>query len=409
MTTLETETCRWDANAFEHQVEARVQGLTNEGVQPGQAILFPAVPTADTVWTLHALIRIGAAAMPIAPNLSEERQAMLNQARHAPVPPNTWLRLATSGSTGQPKIVDLNQTQIEASATGSRTRLGHSDTDRWLCCLPLHHIGGLSILLRTALYGTTSVLHSGFDPRAVSEAIDDRDIHLVSLVPTMLKRVLDVRDGRAFPRSLRAILLGGAPCPPVLLDRCREIDAPVALTWGMTETASQVATRSPGDLRPELDAGLPLDGVSIHTEDDRLIVRGAIAPSGELLTEDRGTLDPHGRVIVWGRGDALIISGGENIDPTRIEQALMNHPRVTEAVVLGRPDTTWGERPVAFVVGTNSDILYPWVQERLLPHERPAEIHTLPAIPRNELGKIDRERLRALFRRADGSDEFRRR
>jgi len=409
MTTLETKSRTWDAQEFEHQVDARVQSLTTAGVVAGDSFMFPATCHAETVWTLHALIRMGATAMPVAPNLNDSQEAVLTRYSQAPVPVATWLRLATSGTTGRPKVVDLTHTQIEASASGSRERLGHSDTDRWLCCLPLHHIGGLSILLRTALYGTTTVLHNGFEARAVSDAIDHADIHLVSLVPTMLQRVLDVRDGRAFPSSLRAIVLGGAPCPAALLDRCREIQAPVALTWGMTETASQVATRRPGDLRPAPDVGLPLDGVSIHTEDGRLVVRGAIAPQGEFLTEDRGTLDSHGRVVVKGRGDALIISGGENIDPVRIEQVLMSHPSVTEAVVLGRPDPTWGERPVAFVVGSSDAMLSEWVSGRLHPHERPAEIHMVSAIPRTALGKIDRGQLRAQIQGADGSNELRRR
>jgi O-succinylbenzoic acid--CoA ligase len=406
MTTLETESLTWNAQQFEDQIESRIQVLTHEGLVSGDTFMFPATCHAETVWTLHAIIRMGAIAMPVAPNLNDDQRALLAQASQSPGHADTWLRLATSGTTGQPKTVDLTKTQIEASAMGSRKRLGHSDTDRWLCCLPLHHIGGLSILLRTALYGTTAVLHSRFDAQAVSDAIDHKDIHLVSLVPTMLQHVLDARNGRKFPSSLRAILLGGAPCPPILLDRCREIDAPVALTWGMTETASQVATRTPGDLRPELDAGRPLDGVTLHTQGDLLVVRGAIAPHGELITEDRGMIDPQGRVVVWGRGDALIISGGENVDPVRVERTLMEHPSVTEAVVVGRPDPTWGERPVAFVVASADAGLATWVAERLEPHEQPAEIHHLSAIPRTTLGKINRRLLRAQIQSSDGIGEF---
>ena len=144
-------------------------------------------------------------------NLRDETDLLEAGAQPVDAP---YLRLTTTGTTGTPKRVDLTEQQIAFSADASAKRLGFSGEDRWLCCLPLHHIAGLSILFRTARMGATTVLHPNFDPHRVSKSIDEDNIQLVSLVPTMLKRILDVREGRPFPASLRVILLGGAPCPP---------------------------------------------------------------------------------------------------------------------------------------------------------------------------------------------------
>ena len=393
MIGLHTPEEAWEGQAFEDAIVHRVSELQGQGIVAGQVVPFAAPAVPKTVWTLHALIRIGATAMPHSPTATTEHLAFVKQSIQSSAPPNTWLRLTTTGTTGIPKLVDLTQKQIEASSAASQKRLGNQSQDRWLCCLPLHHIAGLSILLRARLYGSSVLLHEHFDADRVSQAIDDGAVQLVSLVPTMLRRVVDARKEKPFPPSLRAILLGGAPCPTSLFDTCRRMEAPVALTWGMTETASQIATRSPGDLRAEPDVGLPLDGVRVCVENDRLVEAGEIAPGGEFVTDDRGSLDSLGRIIVHGRGSALIISGGENIDPRRIESVLERHPTVSECVVVGRSDDEWGQRPVAFVDGEQSENLKDWLSGQLHRHELPAEIHHLVELPRNAMGKIDRKRL----------------
>lgn len=399
---LETPEGFWNATDCEAEINEVMAQLQRSGITQGTVSLFPASATADTVWHLHALTRLNAIPMPYAPTATAEHLHMLEELRdqrdpngpHKVSSTSTFLRLTTTGTTGTPKPVDLTRHQIECSADASAKRLGCTPEDRWLCCLPLHHIAGLSILFRTARLGATAVLHPNFDPNRVSRAIDEENIHLISLVPTMLRRILDTRSDRPFPPSLRVILLGGAPCPSRLLDRCRAIRAPVALTWGMTETASQVATRRPGDLRDAPDVGEPLDGLVVQeTKDGLLRLKGAIAPGGDFITGDRGTLDDQGRVIIFGRGESLIISGGENIDPLRIEHALLEHTQVEEAVVVSRPDVEWGERPVAFVVATRSADLKTWLKSKLHRHEQPAEIHHISILPRNEMGKIDRRAL----------------
>lgn len=327
------------------------------------------------------------------------------------------LRLMTSGSTGKPKAIGITTGQLVFSAFGSAIRLGHDLRDRWLGCLPLHHVGGLSILLRSAWLGITAVLHEKFDAARVAAAVDSGGISLVSLVPTMLDRVLAARPTKPFPSSLRAILLGGAPADDSLLDRCRKIAAPVAITWGMTETASQIATREPGDFAADSGVGAPLAFARVTAaganegEAGALAVRGPIAPAtqnGEFVTADCGFVDAANRVHVMGRADDGLISGGENIFPAEIEAVLRAHPAISEAVVMGVPNAEWGQRPVAVLVArsrvegkADCDVKPPttadlraWCLSRLAGFKAPETFVWRVSLPRNEMGKLMRETLR---------------
>jgi O-succinylbenzoic acid--CoA ligase len=212
----------------------------------------------------------------------------------------------------------------------------------------------------------------------------------------MLDAVLDNRGETAFPPRLRAILLGGAACSERLLQRCRPARLPVALSWGMTETASQVATRSPGDLAA-LDAGIPpLPWVRVHADTSgRLVVCGPAA-HGELVSNDLGEITAAGRVRVHGRIDDVIVRGGENIHPAEIERVLESHPLVKEAVVLAHHDERLGQVPVAFVQTGSADagLLLSWCREHLAGHKLPQRIEVLDDLPRIGPGKVDRQRLR---------------
>ncbi|HSI05913.1 MAG TPA: AMP-binding protein, partial [Myxococcota bacterium] len=172
---------------------------------------------------------------------------------------------------------------------------------------------------------------------------------MVSLVPTMLERVLEVRDAKPFPASLRVALIGGAKTPSDLLARCRSLEVPVALTWGMSEAASQVATRAVGDTSEDGGAGAPLAFARVRTNDGLLEIAGPTV-GGVLITRDRGHVDEQGRVQIEGRDDGVIVSGGEKLDPLEIERVLADHPQVRDACVVGVPSPRWGERPVALLV-----------------------------------------------------------
>lgn len=388
---------RWSPEEASDAVIDRCDALRTSLSESPRVLSFSANPNPDTVWSFFAAMSLGAVALPIPAATTATLRTQYSDASTVRPAEDTRLRLLTSGSTGTPKIVDLTETQLAASAEASQARLGCTSRDIWLCCLPLHHIAGLSILIRTGAAGATTQLFDGFDPDSVNRAIDEDAITMVSLVPTMLQRLLDAREDRPFPTTLRVILLGGAPAQEPLLERCRQISAPVALTWGMSETASQIATRSPGDLRPASDVGLPLPGHRVFVENGRLGVEGPIAPDGRLLTADHGHLDQHGRVVIEGRGDALIISGGENVDPRRVVDVIRSHPSVNDAVVLGLPDSDWGQRVCAVIAGPQERQLDEWLRERLEAHERPRQIVWLDTLPRNAMGKLERADLRALL------------
>ena len=382
----------WSRDEAERASRRRMDELAAAQWTPNQAQAVVAAAVPSTVWTVHAAARMGLAIMPVPPNPTPAQRSAIVAHQHAPVDAGTRLRLLTSGTTGRPQRVDLTQTQIDASIDGSIERLRHRANDSWICCLPLHHVGGLSILYRSARVGGSVRLIDGFHARSVNDQID-KGATMISVVPTMLARLLDDRNDAPFPAHLRVILLGGAAASTDLMDRCRAVAAPVAMTWGMTETGSQIATREPGDLRREPDSGLPLSGVKVTIEDGRLVVEGPIAPGGRLVTEDRGRLDPDGRVIVTGRGSDFIVSGGENVDLNEVGRLLRTHPGVTDAAVVGREDAEWGHRPVAFVVGTPCADFEAWMRTALAPHQRPAEIHWVPELPRTDLGKPNRAAL----------------
>ena len=327
-----------------------------------------------------------------------------------PAPERFWpldeprLLLTTSGTTGAPCPVRLTTAQLVFSALGSAIRLGHALDDRWLSCLPLHRVGGISVLLRGAILGITVVLQPRFDAARVATSLDSGEASVVSLVPAMLERVLEARPARPFPKSLRAILLGGDAASSALLERCRAIGAPVALTWGMTETASQAATRLPGDLQA-LGAP-PLTFARVFEEDGALCVTGPLAPDGLLRTRDRGFIDGRGEVRVLGRADEVLISGGEKIAPEEIEAALGAHPGVKEALVAGVADARWGRRPVALVVPREpaapppAEELEAWCRARLSAWKAPILFTFVSTLPRNEGGKLARREAERIAQQA---------
>jgi len=299
----------------------------------------------------------------------------------------------TSGTTAAPKPVVLTQTNFLSSALGSAAMLGLDLHERWLCPMPLTHVGGLSIPIRSAIYATTAVLHGRFDTEAVLAELMDpaRRITLVSLVPTMLARLLDA--GLERPPTLRWALLGGGPLPPALLERARAAGVPVAPTYGMTEACSQIAT-----------FGHPLPGVELEfSAEGEILVRGAIVSPGAadahgwLHTGDLGRLGPSGLEIVGRKADT-IISGGENVAPSEVEAVLLEHPAVADAGVHGRPDPEWGEAIVAAVVlrdgaGASAQELREHCAARLARFKVPKDVRFVAALPRTGSGKLLRREL----------------
>ena len=399
--------------------------LAARGVVSGDVIAISELASPDGIAALWATARLGAALLPLGERAApSERAAALaavaprlvisagELAAGAPGPPvpgrelpldEVRLVLLTGGTSGAPRVVSLTTGQLAFGALGSALRLGHDRGDRWLLALPLDHVGGLAVLFRTALAATTVVLHPRFDPGAVARALDAGDATVVSLVPEMLSRVLDARAERPFPPTVRAILVGGAAAPEPLVARCRALGAPVALTWGMTETASQIATRFPGDLTTGTGAP-PLATARVEAAPDgRLIVSGPLAAGGRLATSDRGHVDALGRVHVSGRADDVFVSGGENVDPAEVEAALEAHPAVALALVTGVPDPRWGARPVAALVlragaaRPTDDAVRAWLGAHLSGFKRPDRFLWLEELPRTALGKPSRAALREML------------
>lgn len=283
----------------------------------------------------------------------------------------------------------LTRANFEASARASAEVLGVEPDDRWLCCLPVFHVGGLSIFTRSALYGTTVVAEPGFDVLRVKQMLEAGEVTLVSLVPTMLARLRDAGLERA--PKLRTILLGGGPIPAGLLEWAAEVGLPVRPTYGMTETCSQIATAEVGQRLAR-----PLPGAEVQIADDgEILVRGRmVAADGWLHTGDRGALTEDGLLEVYGRMDDLIVTGGENVAAAEVEAALLEHPAVTDAAVIGVDDPEWGRAVTAFVVATaTEDDLAAHARATLPGFKAPKRIHVLDELPRTSSGKVQRAQL----------------
>ena len=338
----------------------------------------------------------------------------------------------TSGTTGRPKGAMLTVGNFWWSAIGSALNLGTHVDDRWLACLPLFHVGGLSIVLRSAIYGITAVVHDEFDADRVNAAIDDEGVTIVSVVAVMLQRMLDARAERPYPPSLRCVLLGGGPAPRSLLDRCAAIGVPVVQTYGLTETCSQLATLAPEEaLRRPGSAGKALYPNELRlasvTDDGagEILVRGPVVMAGYanqpdatraaivdgwLHTGDIGRIDADGYLYVLDRRDDLIVTGGENVYPAEVEAALLSHHAVAEAGVVGVADETWGQRVVAVVrladAAANIDVaeLASHCRERIAGYKVPREIRVVDEpLPRTASGKLRRSALRALITTPESS------
>lgn len=303
----------------------------------------------------------------------------------------------TSGTTGPAKGVRLTLANLEAAARGSVEHLGHDSRDTWLLTMPLTHVGGVSILVRSVFAGGSVRMLPRFDLSEVVAALSG-EVTMVSVVPTMLRRLINHHPGPY--HGLKAVLVGGGPIPEGLLEEAAKTGLPVLPTYGMTETFGQVATLRPGaPLRRHVH---PLPGVGLRIgADGRIAVKGAqVSPGylGEpdrlsewLTTSDVGEIDDEGALRVLGRADSVIITGGENVYPEQVESVLQECPGVSEAVVVGIPDEEWGSAVACLYSGDGqAGAVAGWAKERLPGHMVPKVWRKLEAVPRTPIGKPDR-------------------
>jgi o-succinylbenzoate---CoA ligase len=369
-------------------------------ITPGARVPTSLPPGLSFCELLHALPRRGGVLVPLDPHGPTAPQPPLGPEQDRPLldeidPGAVHTVIHTSGTTGEPRAVELTYANHLASAIASADALGVEADDRWLCPLPLHHVAGLNVLIRSAINRTTVVLHRRFQVERVKAALETGEVTLASLVPTMLQRLRDAGLRQA-PR-LRAMALGGGPIPPGLLEWAAHTGIRVVPVYGMTESCSQVVAGSPGRA---------LRGVELRVADDgEILIRGpmvapqSVGADGWLHTGDLGRLDRDGLLHVAGRQKELIVTGGENVAPLEVERVLASHPRVSEAAVAGVPDPEWGEAIVAFLVLRSPvapEELHAWCRERLAPFKVPKSFRTVTALPRNQTGKLMRDRLDSL-------------
>jgi len=410
---------------LERDATATARRLAARGARRGATVAIDLEPGVEHVVLLHALMKLGAVAYPINARLTDaERRAELDRAQPAlTVNGNPDLgtteadlpllgehdldaihcRILTSGTSAGPRPVGLTYGNHLWSAVGSAFNLGVEPTDRWLCCLPLSHVGGLSIVMRSVIYGTTAVVHDGFDTDQVASSLEGDGVTLVSLVSTQLIRLLEAEVDLL---PLRAVLVGGGPVPEDVLAEAIGRGATVVQTYGLTEAASQVTTLEPREAHRKLgSAGRPLLTTHLRIQEDEILVQGpTVAPGtadedGWLHTGDLGRIDEEGFLYVEDRLGDVIVSGGENVLPAEVEEVLLRHPGVVDAAAVGRADAEWQEAVTAVVVLRNdadvsAEELRSHCAAELAGYKVPKRVEFVAELPRTASGKLVRRDLR---------------
>lgn len=442
---------------LDDRVSRVTTALAAHGVAAGDRVAIATGGGIPFVVSFHAVIRLGAVAAPVDPSLAgdrrRERLTHLGPAiliadqgpgeaggdpwaratydalvaaggengtaeRGARSPAAVRCLMSTSGTTGRPRTVALRWENLVASALASVFRLGISPTDRWLTPLAPHHMGGLAPIVRSAVYGTT-YLHLSADTAAIGRAIQDAAPTGLSVVPVMLRRLLDADAALA---DLRFVLVGGDRTPPALVERALDRGVPLFVSYGMTEAASQIATATPAELRSDPGTvGRPLRWLDVTIADPdadglgEIVVDGPMVAAGYwrepdgtaarfqssgFATGDEGRLTADGRLVVEGRVDDRIVTGGVTVDPQRIRDVLEAQPGVRAAAVVGIPDDEWGERVCALLAGEDPEaitVAEADLRQALGAAALPREIAVTAALPRTDSGTVDRAAVRRRF------------
>jgi O-succinylbenzoic acid--CoA ligase len=447
----------WSFAALGAEAARFSAALRGEGVREGSRVALLARNGVETVVAIHALLDLGATLVPVHPRLTEAEVAVVladarpqvvlreDELRRLAVGPLADARRSgpfadargsegtggggamamvyTSGTTGRPKGAVLSRRAFVAAAHASAANLGWIEGDRWLCAMPLCHVGGLSILTRCLLAGRAVVLHPRFDPDAVLASIARDGATLLSVVPTMLHALLE-RDAAGVLGRLRAVLVGGAAAPFALIEECGARGVPALTTYGLTEACSQVTVQPLATpYRARRGSGVSLAGVEVRLarvdgaatragEVGRILVRGPTlmdgyfrgpdeAPDARLDAEgwfdtgDLGEREADGTLHVHARRSDLIVTGGENVYPNEVEQRLEALPGVRRALVFGVPEPRWGQ-VVAAVLELDPALdlasIASAAEAVLAPHKRPRLGCAVTALPLTGSGKVDRSR-----------------
>ena len=414
--------------------------LASEPARRGGAVAVVASLRLETLLVIYALVELGIPMVLLHPRLTAAERSALVEASGAhllldetwaPATPGVAIDdelparaiaeedplaiLFTSGSSGSPKGVELSRRAFRASAIASAANLGWKADDRWLLCMPLGHVGGLSVVLR-CLAARVPVVLSPWTG-SLGELLRDVDVlgaTLLSLVPTMLARILEEDPAYRFPAHVRAVLLGGDATSPALLAVAEARGVAVLTTYGMTEACSQIATLTPGERAAGSGVGRPLPGTEVRIVDGHIHARGPtlftrylpagrfpspFVDDGWFVTGDLGRLDDAGRLHVTGRSSDLIITGGENVDPREVEAALESCAGVRGACVFPLADDRWGQLVAAALVldcSVHADAaagivaVSSAVRAKLARHKWPRRLAACETFVLNATGKLDR-------------------
>lgn len=460
-TALSFHEQQWTFNEMNDVALDYAGKLASLGIKPGSRVAILAKSNPDSIFVMYGCLHLGcemvmlnerlahaelayqmddsAADFVLADDLLKKRivgrdPILFSEIKKAKavdfVPASEWEKdrtisiMYTSGTTGHPKGVRQTAENHFSSAVSSALNIGIAPEDVWLCSVPLFHISGFSILMRSLIYGMGVRLYEKFDAERSAEEICTGTVTHMSLVGVMLERVLskvEEASMKASPR-FKAILAGGGPVPVAYIKRADRLQIPVLQTYGMTETSSQTTTLQSADAERKMgSSGKPLflyqvkiDGAEKPGEKGEILIHGPqvtpgyigrfldrnVQADGWLHTGDIGYLDEEGFLFVVDRRSDLIVSGGENIYPAEIEKVLLAHPAVREAGVCGAADEQWGEVPTAFVVQNKSvevdvDKLLAFCKAQLASYKVPKQLKFVDSLPRNASNKLLRRELKA--------------
>jgi O-succinylbenzoic acid--CoA ligase len=390
-------------------VRARVADLGAE-LKPGRAVPLVGRNTLEKVIALYTLLEARVPVLLLHPKLTDaERAAEIAATERAAgtLPNGAAVIMYTSGTTGQARGAVLTRSALVASAQASAANMGWEADDCWLLAMPIARVGGLSILTRCLIARRTVALAPSFDATLIPQWMDQWRTTLASMVPTMLALVFERHPDWRPPPFLRAIQVGGAEAPPRLLKEAAVRKVPIVITYGCTETCSQV-TLTPYDQRfnpAPRGVGLPLSGAEVRIVDGRIEVRGPMRMAGYVGgprlaqdewfdTGDVGTMDPQGYLHVRARRADLIITGGDNVYPAEVERVLEACHGIRAAAVFGVHDETWGQVVSAAFVADgeppSDEALNAFLEHHLSKHKRPRKIAFVDHLPQTPAGKLDR-------------------
>jgi o-succinylbenzoate---CoA ligase len=338
-----------------------------------------------------------------------------------PDPDDVCVILFTSGSTGLPKAVQLTSVNFISSARSWHQEVQFTEHDNYLLCLPVAHVGGLNIIVRALLYGFNISIAIDFNTNNVSQLIHHREISIISLVPTMMSRLMQSKNSTSLFSSLRLIIIGGGPISGKLLKICRDSNLPIMISYGMTETCSGISGWHLSAVKTEKDGnfiGFPFNDVKLQVDDSEIVVSGPMVMKGYIGETDCGGIHYTGDIVritddnkiyIAGRKDNIIISGGENISPEEVKNIIIQIPDVDDCEVTKLPDNEWGMKIVAFIVlkkyyesrglikpGDQGIEIKNYCKGKLADYKIPKDIFYVKSIPRTDTGKVLETKLKPI-------------